>query len=1282
MKNPKIFWDFFILCIYNKIFSVAKVRVRNNRLDQNINGDAFLNTASQTIFQFGDFSITSNFDGRKFIDYTNELSTFVTPVTLETLNLNESESEITYFKTNNAVLNLDNTDLDTFVKFGSAYEFLKISVQNIIVSFPGSLYVDSRIDGGGNVTFYDFKYDSIYNVSEFKIPSQYTVNNFGLVYDYGNSNKPDNNQLKNINLSYGEYVVWSTQTPDSNGHVILGFTGDTVSRPYLMVRCVGNPFPFITGGTIGEVSIHLKPNTRVFEDFRNRLVEYERYMVSSRDDTTGFNFVLKDPTLLDDGTIDYVDNKILWDTGDGYNIDINTPKYQTFLDIVLTIGSKFDQIKTDLISRFLTPASLRTYDLTDEKKTTKLLRIYGSEYDQLKRFIDSLLYINRTTYDKKKNLPDQIIGNLARTFGWNYSQLVNEEELVDSVLGFVDSERDLNTDLTPAEIDIELWRRILINTNYFWKTKGTRDAIKSMFLLVGIPEPFINITEYIYTVDGRIDPRNVHLTLTDLPSASLPYDNEGYPIAPKETSDFYFQISGDSDSGQEYMNNFRNVGFNLMAQVDNKKSWVEDESVYRRDDSSPSYYQKNSKLVLNTKEVDVALDTSRGIEYDVYKYVKEIDFPANSSGYTLPYNFINVSLDVPIGGTQTFTLPDFPEGDIEVRFNGLELNSQKYYDGTTVHDTGGFPLPPYANPSGHTEYVLSGNTFTIFGIARNDGTNRDVIEATYLYKDGVGISQITVKYIVVRIDPDLAGTIIPLPDIPDGDVQLTINGIAATRGSAQLTADYIINPNNKQELVVQNPDLIAYLASPQYPYIQVAFITVSGSSSIYARSEISRMDSVCNGKIYFNGKINKAVYRLNYKVINPENVKILVDGIALEPNVDYTVNPNNPYEVYLPPGINLGSVVSAYYVVGDSAAFNPIIGDGFGLGDISNLSFLEFIELIQKRLVNATNRKVITNFKGGWYPTLFKVYTTYLKRTKLNDDDPLKSNGYTFENLYPFLKKYNAFFQRFVDQLLPTTIIQKKGGLLIRNTIFTKQKFTYKRGVSFDKTLNYYGDDGATYLKRPYSQDVVWTDDFVCIKEGMCDNFVVNGVEVVYGTPPPPLPPPTSGEMLINNFITVENPLGTCGGEYVGESNTEKYRLEFNPLILPDQTVNVNLNFDVDLNTLLQSTGTVQTKVNIYIYVNGNLMPNPNPTQVTLGTYGFDLFVHSERETYTPTYNLNVNVGDNVEVWIQSIATSSDDKEIYSDCVFAPTVESVTPNGEINVIVPSQVNVLATGGCI
>jgi hypothetical protein len=1241
---------------------VALVKVVGNNLDQNLNGDAFTNTASQTIFQFGSFNITSNFEGRTFIDYSNELSTFVRPITLDTIGITDVESQNIFNTTENAVLNLDKSNLNTFAKFGSAYELLRVSVENIITKYPYSLYINSQFFGGTNTTFYDFEYNETTNLSSFKIPNGIIDNKYGFVFDQGNQSiSGSTDELKNLNLSFEKYLVWNPNRPTDNSHVIVGFTGDSASRDYLRVICVGNPFPSIGNDNFGRFDIHLKPNTVQFEDFRIQLEGFEKNIVSQRNGIRGFEFNMREPTLEEDGTIKYNEKTILWNTSDGYNIDIDNSRYQTFLDVLLTIGKKYDRIKTDLIARFLTPASIKTYDLTQDGKVTKLLRIYGREFDQLKQFIDSLVHINKVTYDKKNNLPDQIVKNLARTFGWQHFQLVNEEQLVDRILSATEEERNLNTDLTPAEVDIELWRRILINTNYFWKSKGTREAIKSMFLLIGIPEPFINITEYVYTVNGRIDPREVEISVNELASTTLPYNNQGYPIAPQETPNFYFQISGDTDSGQAYMDVFRDVGFTLNQIIDNKKSWVYSSgATIRSHYSTRNYNSQGSDLVLNTKEVDIALDTARGIEYDVWRYISDIDFPANSTGFTVPYNFINLSVGIDTPTQYEFELPlafGDPQGDVEIRYNGTLLVGPKYM---TTGTSGGYIIE-----SGTTafDYVFSPSNPRKFSIPAlsgpfdlvTDGPNRDVIEATYINKNpGASITGITVRYVVVRVNPDLTGTKIPLPEKPFGDVQLTINGIAAAKSVGNVQGDYKIDPNNEEQLIIQNPDLIAFFATN--PYTQLAFITVTGSTSVEARNETTRVDSLCSGKVYFNNNANKFVYRLNYRIIDPKNVKILVDGIGLEPGTDYQVNPNNPYEVFLPAGINFGSVVTSYYIVGGDDIFDPIIGPLFGVGDITQMSFIEFIEVIQKKLINATNRKVITDFKGGWYPTLYKVYTTYLQRST-SDNPNFKTNGYTFQNLYPFLSKYNAFFRRFVDQLLSATIILRKGGLLIRNTVFTKQKFTYKRGVSFIPQLNYFGDDGSVFRKLPLQQTAEWEDENVPIGD-LCEDFVVDNIELSYPgiTTTTTAAPYTPVLYLDQNELEI---IPITDGNVVNQ----EIGLRFSPGILPGYSVVVGFDFTIEIDTSVSGGSAVFALAEITIKVNGSTVYSTDEIE----------FADSGGvQTFTRTTSLTIQTGDNVEVILFNQATAAGSSSSRSYTRFLPTVTNITPEGSVILISPSS----------
>jgi hypothetical protein len=557
--------------------------------------------------------------------------------------------------------------------------------------------------------------------------------------------------------------------------------------------------------------------------------------------------------------------------------------------------------------------------------------------------------------------------------------------------------------------------------------------------------------------------------------------------------------------------------------------------------------------------------------------------------------------------------------------------------------------------------------------AINSGNRRDVVQITQIYSANTttSISGISVQYMVSRIKANISGTIIPLPSSASGDVQITINGIALTKGTNQFNADYVLDPNNSNQIIIQNQEVISYLAIN--PVVQVAYVNVNGTTSIAARNELIRVDSFNSGKIYFNNSANKYVYKLNYKMNNASDVKVLVNGIALEPNVDYTLNNSNPYEIILPRGIRLGSVISLYYLVGGSDYFEPVINDAFGIGDISKLSFLEFIDLMERKMINTSNRKTVTDSIGGWYPTLLKVYVDYLKRANISPNNPLLSNGYTFQNLYPFLSKYNAFFQRFVDQILPATIILGKSGLLIRNTLFTKQKFTYKRGINMgiinnrinnnttflpDTNLNYFGDDGSTFMKRPLSQDINWSDDYVCTNE-LCSNFIVDSVEVYYPiTTTTTTIAPYIGLLFFNETIESTN---TPTFKYTVSRST----LELSPSMVSIYEATINLGISISYSG---DTLATQSQVSVSVLKNGVVINTLNYTNNEIG-----LIQESD------TIEFNANSMDIYELVVENtmsvINSTIPIYNSYSIVNIIPTINEITPNGEITGIEPDEINV-------
>ena len=82
-------------------------------------------------FTFGNFNISTNLDDRvtkRFI--TNRYSKYIS---LETLNIDETFEDVISKYSKNVKLNLDYDDVLSYAFFGSFKEFIRVSLENIII---------------------------------------------------------------------------------------------------------------------------------------------------------------------------------------------------------------------------------------------------------------------------------------------------------------------------------------------------------------------------------------------------------------------------------------------------------------------------------------------------------------------------------------------------------------------------------------------------------------------------------------------------------------------------------------------------------------------------------------------------------------------------------------------------------------------------------------------------------------------------------------------------------------------------------------------------------------------------------------------------------------------------------------------------------------------------------------------------------------------------------------------------------------------------------------------
>lgn len=538
-----------------KVTYDGNIEYRN--FSENLVGLQLASNGGTPLFTMGNFSITTNLDPKTNKNFvTNNFSSFTSLNDLD-LTLEQTKALLT----NNAgvILNLDKTQLKYYSTFGSLSEFVRVSLEEIITKWPASLflYPSATINGsaiGGN-TFQPISYDNISNISKFSVPTNFIINKFEINY-LTNGTIADSfsatNDLRNLTVNYQSYVILF----EGVEYPILGFTGatDTIND-FLFFEVSGNPF----SGQPNTISYHIKPNKTIEETFFNSLEDFPAYLLN-RLITPVYTATFSYPIKSDSGLILYIDKSVTWPVSDGYNIDFDSPEYLAYATDLFDLAYDNDLYSSNLMNRFLVSESITSFDtqpifLADEhmdssgQKMNKTLNIYGQEFDEINKFITGIEFAHTVTYNKLDNVPDIYLKDLARVLGWDLISSVAENDLLTNYVKTSQSTYSGQTvGLTPVEADVELWRRLILNSPWIWKSKGTRKTIEFLLRFIGTPQGLIQFNEYVYTADAPIDTEMFTKILelngldTDLSLYSL--DSDGYPRFLPDTDDMYFQSDG------------------------------------------------------------------------------------------------------------------------------------------------------------------------------------------------------------------------------------------------------------------------------------------------------------------------------------------------------------------------------------------------------------------------------------------------------------------------------------------------------------------------------------------------------------------------------------------------------------------------------------------------------------------------------------------------------------------------------------------------------------------
>jgi len=638
-------------------------------------------TPQFTIGNFSNITVIKEKENRDF-----PINNFSQPITLDNLSINQNIDNFIVTNQFKVFINFDTNQTTNFTLYGSLKERMRVTIQNIVKNFPAALIVDylsTTLLTGNTAT--NINYDNIEDETSFDVNVSRLKNPFDIQYsELGNFQiqSDDFSKYRNMTVEYTNYVLYNNNDFYNSYSVIDFVPSTTTTAGTLSFTVKGNPF---SGQTSTQNNFHfrLAYNTqqKVFDD----MGDMENFLLNRESSpiyTASFQ-VIKESN---EGTAYITNDSVTWELQDIWNLDITTIKYESYINKIYELSDYIDSVKTNLISRFLTTASIQEFDTPDEK-IAKVLQVYGRSFDETKKYIDGLAYMTNVTYNKKNNIPDVLVKNLAETLGLKVFSAIEEDDLLSSV--FATNKQPIyegtSSNLTPAELNIELYRRILINIGHLFKRKGTRKAIEFLLKFIGAPEPLIQFNEYVYLADrklnvadfekklslgreGNLQVPNVGSTGSTtvggvLGRSDYPIGDDGYPTTADYNNQYYFQrgsgwyqrsmehqsdlvidrersvFTGTQasvqttfrpfDYGQEYLDRYRvfpalGNAYGLTRQADNKKSWVDSdrERYFDLPYRGTDYFTDTDKLVLNVKNVDLFLTPSQGLVWDVWNYSK------------------------------------------------------------------------------------------------------------------------------------------------------------------------------------------------------------------------------------------------------------------------------------------------------------------------------------------------------------------------------------------------------------------------------------------------------------------------------------------------------------------------------------------------------------------------------------------------------------------------------------------------------------------------------------
>mgnify|MGYP000933557712 CR=1 FL=1 len=525
------------------------------------------NVSTESIFSWGDFRMHRNITSNSLSADSKSL-VFSNFGTLSSLSSNTEFDAIEVVNIDENDLNINRQNPNSYTYFGSFYTKVASAINNIIEKFP---YAMLAYDFGTGNTIYNYVNNPNGSAS-FYIPVSAITNQGNVIYASGFTRSNSADTIINLYTDYNQFEIeLSSTTLHQSAHTISSYTFDPINQ---ILNFVIEDSLFGVDTLAATVPIYIRPSLRRYYQYKKTIsdIEYQlwfeqKFLAPSDDDDTFISTTFTWPTTID-----------------GFNPDTYGTAFTNYISTILRAAEQVDNIKTNWMIRTMLPENYVELD-SENHIYQKLTTVFADEFDKIKKYIDNLAYAHSVTYNNEESIPDKFLNRLSTLLGWEPINEFTEVDIFDYLA------KEDRSGYTFKDYNLDSWKRILININWLYKKKGTRDALEFIFKLMGAPDCLIHFDELVYRINQ---------SATD--NSDKVSDN-GYPNY--NGSELAFQEGGKGrGNGDAYIRQWE-PEFNPIPEIDNKKVYTGDTANF------------GTGNIINSKEVNIEISPADAIECDV-----------------------------------------------------------------------------------------------------------------------------------------------------------------------------------------------------------------------------------------------------------------------------------------------------------------------------------------------------------------------------------------------------------------------------------------------------------------------------------------------------------------------------------------------------------------------------------------------------------------------------------------------------------------------------------------